>query len=160
MHAQYFPVQSIKNMGAKLEMRTVAEAKTFEVGGARVTAQANPHGPTPALAFRIEDAGKVLCYASDAGYGPEGPPATSLELCRNADLLIHDSTFSPEDRATHLDRGLASVHEAVDCALQAAVKRLALFHYDQDYTDHGVDQLIARARRRLDEKDGRNIEVL
>ena len=37
-------------------------------------ARTNPHGRTGALAFRIEDGGRVVVYASDAGYGPEGRP--------------------------------------------------------------------------------------
>ena len=64
-------------------------------------------------------------------------------------MLIHDSTYSPEDRARYPHRGLASVDEAVAAALGANARRLALFHYDQDYTDADVDLLVARARRAI-----------
>jgi hypothetical protein len=40
------------------------------------------------------------------------------------------------------------------------VKRLALFHYDQDYSDHDVDQLIARGRRLAELPGAGAIEVL
>ena len=40
------------------------------------------------------------------------------------------------------------------------MKRLALFHYDQDYSDAEVDALCARGRRLLDERGGRDIELL
>jgi phosphoribosyl 1,2-cyclic phosphodiesterase len=159
MAAQYFPVQTFRNMGATLELRAVEEGQTFDVGRARVRALGNPHGPTTALAFRIEAGGKVLVYASDAGYGPAGPSAEAIALYRDADLLIHDSTYTPGDRAPRHDRGLSSVDEAVAAALGARVRRLALFHYDQDYGDHEVDALVARARRRLDEGGGAAIEV-
>jgi ribonuclease BN (tRNA processing enzyme) len=146
-------------MAAQIELRTVIPGQTIEVGGAQVRAHANPHGPTPAFAFRIEDRGRVLAYASDAGYGQEGPTAGAISLCQDADLLIHDSTFTPEDRALRIARGLSSLEDAVECAVRARVKKLALFHYDQDYSDHQVDQLVERGRRLLDERGGAAIEI-
>jgi phosphoribosyl 1,2-cyclic phosphodiesterase len=160
MAAQFFPVQSFRNMGARIEMRALGEDKDVLVGSATIRAHANPHGATPALAFRIEAGGKALAYASDAGYGSDGPPQAAVELCRGVDLLIHDSTFTPEDRALRLERGLSSLEDAVDCAARAAVKKLALFHYDQDYSDHDVDELVARGRRRLEEHASKGIEVI
>jgi phosphoribosyl 1,2-cyclic phosphodiesterase len=159
MAAQYFPVQTIRNMHADIEMRAAAAGESFTVGRARVRVHANPHGGTTALAFRIEDQGQVLVYASDVGYGSEGPSAAALDLYAHADLLVHDATFTPEDRARRLDRGLSSLDDALDAAIRAKVKRLALFHYDQDYTDEDVDQLVARGRRRLAER-GAALELL
>jgi hypothetical protein len=40
------------------------------------------------------------------------------------------------------------------------VKRLVLFHYDQDYADADVDALCARGRRLLDERGGKDIELI
>ncbi len=160
MAAQFFPVQSYRNMGAQLEMRAVSEDREVRAGGARVTAHPNPHGPTEVLAYRIEGDGKVLVYASDVGYDKGGPPAETVAVYRGADLLIHDCTFTPEDRAQRMTRGLSSLDDAVEAALRAEVKRLALFHYDQDYSDHDVDELVARGRRQLDERGGKAIESL
>jgi phosphoribosyl 1,2-cyclic phosphodiesterase len=160
MAAQYFPVQTIKNMGARIETRTVTPGEPFSVAGCTVRAQALPHGTTPAFAFRIEDAGRVFTYASDAGYGPEGPSAEAVDICQGADLLVHDSTYTPEDRALRISRGLSSLDEAVDCAVRAQVRKLALFHYDQDYSDRQVDELVARGRRLLDERGGTQVQIV
>jgi len=130
------------------------------VGSARITAHPNPHGPTEVLAYRIEAEGKTLVYASDVGYEPDGPPAQTVAAYRGADLLIHDCTFTPEDRAERLSRGLSSLDDAITAALRAEVKRLALFHYDQDYSDHDVDELVRRGRRQLDERGGKSVEIL
>jgi len=159
MAPQFFPVQTLKNMGARIDIAAVTPGEAFDVFGCRVTAVLNPHGRAGALAFRIEDAGRVLVYASDAGYGEHGPSAEALALYGGADLLIHDSTYSPEDRARYPMRGLASVNEAVDAATRAGVRRLALFHYDQDYTDHDVELLLGRARAAV-EASGAKIEVV
>jgi phosphoribosyl 1,2-cyclic phosphodiesterase len=160
MAPQYFPVQTLKNMGASIEILAIADGKPLKIEGCQVTARTNPHGRSGALAFRIEDAGRVLVYASDAGYAAGGAPKASLDLYKNADILIHDSTYTPEDRQRHMDRGFSSVDDAVTVAAKAKVKRLVLFHYDQDYGDADVDVLVARARRLLDEAGGSDIEVL
>lgn len=160
MAAQYFPVQTFRNMGAKIEMRAIEPGREIKIESAKVRALTLPHGPTPALAFRVEENSRSLVYASDAGYGRDGASEESVAFCRGADLLIHDSTYTPEDRAERIARGLSSLDEAVDCAVRAQVKRLALFHYDQDYSDHEVDQLVARGRRRLDERGADGMEIV
>jgi phosphoribosyl 1,2-cyclic phosphodiesterase len=159
MAPQYFPVQTLKNMGASIEILAIAEGEPLMIGGCKVTARTNPHGRSGALAFRIEDAGRVLVYASDAGYAASGAPKESIDLYRGADILVHDSTYTPDDRKRYLDRGFSSVDDAVTVAVAAKVKRLVLFHYDQDYSDTDVDALVARARRLLDEAGGQAIEV-
>jgi phosphoribosyl 1,2-cyclic phosphodiesterase len=161
MAPQYFPVQTLKNMGATIDIVAILEGKPFEVAGCQVRARMNPHGRTGTLAFRIEDGAHVLVYASDAGYAGAGggPSEAALELYRGADVLIHDSTFTPEDGRRYAARGFSSVEDAVNAAVAGQVKRLVLFHYDQDYTDAEVDALCARGRRLLDERGGRHIEL-
>ncbi len=160
MAAQFFPVQSYRNMGAQIEMRAIPEDGEVRVGSARIVAHPNPHGPTEVLAYRIEAAGRTLVYASDVGYEAGGPPPQTVAAYRGADLLIHDSTFTPEDRAERMNRGLSSLDDAVAAALRSGVRRLALFHYDQDYSDRDVDELVRRGRRQLDEGGGKQIEIL
>ena len=55
MAPQYFPVQTLKNMGASIDIVAIAEGKPFEVERCQVRARTNPHGRAGALAFRIED---------------------------------------------------------------------------------------------------------
>jgi ribonuclease BN (tRNA processing enzyme) len=112
------------------------------------------------MAFRIEADGKTLVYASDVGYETSGPPDDTIAIYRGADLLIHDCTFTPEDRAERMSRGLSSLDDAVEAAVRAQAKKLALFHYDQDYSDHDVDELVARGRRQLDARGAQSVEIL
>jgi phosphoribosyl 1,2-cyclic phosphodiesterase len=160
MAAQFFPVQSYRNMGAHIEMRAVWDDGEIRVGSARIVAHPNPHGPTQALAFRVEADGKALVYASDVGYPAGGPPASTVAVYRDADLLIHDSTFTPEDRQRRVERGLSSVEDAVEAAIRANVRRLALFHYDQDYSDLDVDQLASRGRLHLDARGASGTTIM
>jgi phosphoribosyl 1,2-cyclic phosphodiesterase len=160
MASQFFPVQTYRNMGASIELATLPENGEKVVGRTRIRAQNNPHGATQALAFRIEAEGKSLVYASDAGYGKNGPSAETLALYRNADLLIHDCTFTPEDRVTRMDRGLSSLDDALQAACSSLAKKLVLFHYDQDYTDHQIDQLVLRGRRSLHDRGMSILEIV
>ncbi len=159
MAPQYFPVQTLKNMGAGIDISAIDEGRSIQMAGCAVRACTNPHGRAGALAFRIQDGARSVVYASDAGYGPGGPPAASIELYRGADVLIHDSTYTPDDGRRYADRGFSSVEDAVGAAIAGGVKRLVLFHYDQDYSDAEVDALCTRGRRLLDERGGRDIAL-
>lgn len=84
-----------------------------------------PHS-IPALAYRIEFEGKSLCYSGDTK-----PSANLVELAKNVDLLIHESSF------THVNAKLAEATyhstalQAGEVASKSNAKRLVLFHiYD------------------------------
>jgi ribonuclease BN (tRNA processing enzyme) len=132
---------------------------SFRCGSVQVRARLNPHGPTQALAYRFEEDGRALVYASDVGYTPGGPSPEVRALYRAADVLIHDCTYSPEDRAERVGRGFSSIVDAAQAAIDARVKRLVMFHYDQDYSDEVVDALADRTRRYLDERGGKEIAL-
>jgi len=163
MNPHFSPLYTMRNLGASIDVVAVdgaAKDPSFECGGMRVSARLNPHGATKALAYRFEEDGRSLVYASDAGYPPGGPSPEVRELYRGADVLIHDCTYSPEDRAERLQRGFSSIAEAARAAVDAAAKRLVMFHYDQDYSDDTVDALAERTRRLLDESGGSAIELI
>jgi len=79
-----------------------------------------------------------------------GPPREAIEHYRGADVLLHDSTYRPEDQQTRRNRGFSSYVEACDAAIAAKVGRLVTFHYDQDYSDDDVDQIVAACKAALD----------
>lgn len=160
MNPHFSPIYTLKNLGATISILAVPLEAAFDVDGVQVRARANPHGSTMALAYRLEESGRSLVYASDAGYPPEGPTDAILDLYRGADVLVHDCTYSPEDRARRLTRGFSSYVDAVDAAVRAGVKQLVMFHYDQDYSDDVVDELAARCRAELDARGGRAITLV
>ncbi|HEU0030783.1 MAG TPA: MBL fold metallo-hydrolase [Kofleriaceae bacterium] len=160
MDPNFSPLQSLKNFSAKFDVRAVPCAEPFTVEGLRVTAREHPHGNITALAFRIEEAGKSFVYASDVGYGEAGPPAEAIAFYRGADVLLHDTTYRPEDQATRRNRGFSTYEDAASAAVGAGAKRLVMFHYDQDYSDDDVDELCAHARRELDHRGGKAITLV
>ncbi len=159
MNPQFSPLYTLKNLGATFEVRAVVPGVPFAAGSVQITARANPHGSTTALAFRLDEGGRSFVYASDAGYPDGGPAAEVLELYRGADALLHDSTYVPADQATRRNRGFSSYQDAADAAIAAGARRLITFHYDQDYADADVDRLRDACRAYLDGHGGADIEL-
>ncbi len=162
MDPNFSPLQSLKNFSASFDVRAVACGEPFEAEGLRVTAREHPHGTTTALAFRIEEAGRVFVYASDVGQpvAGAGPSPEAVAFYRGADALLHDTTYRPEDQATRRNRGFSSYEDAAAAAVAARVNRLVMFHYDQDYSDDDVDALCASCRAALDQRGGAAIELV
>jgi len=160
MDPNFSPLYTLRNLGAAFDVRAVVPGEPFMAGSVKVTAWPNPHGSTTALAFRLEEAGRVFVYASDAGYPDTGPTPEVLALYRGADVLLHDTTYTPADQATRRNRGFSSYEQAADAAIAAGVGRLVTFHYDQDYSDTDVDALRDACRAYLDAHGGRAIQVV
>ncbi len=150
MDPNFSPLQTLKNFSATFDVRAVVCGESFEAEGLSVTAREHPHGAAKALAFRIEEAGKTFVYASDVGYPESGPPPEAIAHYRGADVLLHDSTYRPEHQATRRNRGFSSYEEACHAAIAAKVKTLVTFHYDQDYTDDDVDEIVAACKQLLE----------
>ena len=174
MNPHFSPIYTLKNLGAAIsilavpvegpQLRDLSNSAArrrapFIINGVLIRALANPHGTTTALAYRLQESGRAVVYASDAGYPPEGPTEAMIALYRDADVLIHDCTYSPEDRAERLSRGFSSYVEAAAAAVRAGVKHLVMFHYDQDYADDFVDELKGRCRAELDAHGGGAISL-
>src|SRR5262249_16922673 len=159
MNPHFSPLYTLKNMGATLEIHGCGDGERFAIGDLKVTGRLNPHGTTKALPYPLEENSHVFVYASDVGYPASGPTKEVLELYRGADVLVHDCTYTPEERAERVARGFSSIAEAADAAVRAGVKQLVMFHYDQDYGDDVVDGLFERCRRLLDENGGQDINL-
>lgn len=79
--------------------------------------------PVPTLAFRVESAGKGLCYSADTAYCP-----AVIELAKNADLFVHEATFLEEQSTIAELTKHSTARMAGQAAREAQAKRLALFH--------------------------------
>lgn len=162
MDPNFSPLQTLKNFSATFEVKAAPTDAVFEAEGVRITAREHPHGATTALAFRIEEAGKVFVYASDVGQPEADAPPTpeAIAFYKDADVLLHDTTYRPDDQATRRNRGFSTYEDAAAAAAAAQVKRLVTFHYDQDYSDDDVDALVASCRKALDARGGEAIEIV
>ena len=145
LNPDYSPLYSLKNLAAKIDFHSVGE-EPFHIHDFEVTAAALPHGRIEAYGFRVSGKSGTIAYLTDVGYPGGVPVKAAIELSRDADLLIHDTTFGPEDWRAHEKWGHSSWEHALALAEQAGVKKLALFHHAPDRTDDEVDRFVALAR--------------
>ncbi|CAN5678598.1 MBL fold metallo-hydrolase [soil metagenome] len=145
MRPPFFPVRPGELIG-DIEFVDVADTD-FDWGRARISVRDVPHtGATNG--YRVEIDGVVIAYVSDHQQPLEGQAiaASVLELCRDADLVIHDAQYEPHEFALKPDWGHCTVEYAVQVAAEAGAKRLALFHHDPSHGDETVDRLQNEAR--------------
>jgi phosphoribosyl 1,2-cyclic phosphodiesterase len=156
MDPNFSPLQSLKNFSAKFDVHAAKCGTTFEAEGLQVTAREHAHGSTTAMAFKIVEDGKTFIYASDVGQPfPNTPPTEeTIAYFRGADVLLHDTTYRPQEQATRRNRGFSSYEDAAHVATLANVGRLVMFHYDQDYSDDDVDAMFVACRAKLPESIG------
>ena len=124
-----------------------APATEWQVGGATIRAEAVTHrGPT--LGYRITDGDTTLCYLPDHEPALGSSLATldrewisGYDLARDADLLIHDSQYMPDEYPSHVGWGHSSVEDTITFAHRVGAKRTMLFHHDPLHTDGFLDDL-------------------
>ncbi len=174
MNPTYFPV-AIEDMQADIRFRSVGEGK-FQFGGITVETIYLNH-PGYALGYRISYRGTHVVYISDNEpfhLSPQnGNPETSntgrknleeifdsfiedknealIRFCENADVLIHDTQFFPDEYKTKMTWGHSPYNYTVDLAVHSRVKQLFLFHHDPMHNDSKIDQIQELSQKLLKE---------
>jgi ribonuclease Z len=94
--------------------------------------------------------------------GDTRPVVALEEAAKGADLLVHEATFSHEDRARARETGHTTALQAAEIAARAGVRQLALTHISPRYSRE-APELLAEARAVFPEtiiaRDGMEIEV-
>lgn len=157
MDYAYFPV-TLNAFAAHVQYHEVVEGE-FSIEDVRVATQYLNH-PALTVGYRLEADGASVVYASDhephsahAGEGhadeAEGGDIAHADFLRDADLVIHDAQYTAGEYPSKLGWGHSTVEYAVDVALAAKARRLALYHHDPERDDASVDRLIAVAQERV-----------
>jgi ribonuclease Z len=84
--------------------------------------------------------GRVFALCLDTA-----PCDGSLELAKEADLLVHEATYGSADAALAPDRLHSTPTQAAEVARQAGARRLAITHFSPRYQD--AEPLAEEARR-------------
>ena len=94
--------------------------------------------------------------------GDTRPCASTTEMARDADLLVHEATFGDEEAERAVETGHSTAREAAMVARDAAARRLVLTHFSARYS-HDATELEREARQLfpkvLAARDGTEIDV-
>jgi phosphoribosyl 1,2-cyclic phosphodiesterase len=148
MMSPLFPVPP-QVFRARMEYREFKAGETLhpEEGVAVRTATLNH--PDGATGYRIDYAGKSLCYLTDTEHVPEAPDRNILELIAGADLVIYDSMYTDAEYDTYVGWGHSTWQEGVRLCRAAGAKRLAVFHHDPEHDDDMLDGIAREVEKLL-----------
>ena len=166
MGSDYFPVQ-FADLGGHIEPGHLGDGRRT-IAGVEVAALPVNH-PGGCFAFSFQWEGRKVVYATDHELDLVFTNATRVrddrsvlrqaprdlvDFCKGADLLICDGQYTEEEYPSHVGWGHSRATSATDLAIQADVKRLALFHHDPMQSDAQVDAKVEACRARADDLQG------
>jgi phosphoribosyl 1,2-cyclic phosphodiesterase len=103
--------------------------------------------PQGAGGYRIEVGGTTIVYAPDREHGDGKLDAVIREYSQGADILIHDSQYTPEEYPKYRGWGHSTWEEAASVARDSGIKKLVLFHHDPGHRDDFMRKLGQEAQR-------------
>ena len=157
MSQPYFPVQ----------LETIRSTKHFHllespvsIGPLNVEFKKMSH-PGDSSSYKITHNGKRFIYATDVELSNAdfSPDAENINFFKDADCIVLDSQYTPDDAADKSNWGHSSFSTAVDFAAHWGIKRLFLFHYEPAYDDLKLYEILQSARSYLEEKHIKGLEV-
>ncbi len=166
MHYTYFPVP-LGDLSADIAFYELEEGK-IQIDDAMVYTHYLNHTAV-CMGYRVEADGVAMAYVTDhEPYGVvedglrrgyvHGGDRRLIEFVRGVDLLIQDAQYTTEEYVARRGWGHGSVEYVVDVAVEAAVRRLALFHHEPTHADSDIDRMVEVSRARALET-GSPIEI-
>jgi ribonuclease BN (tRNA processing enzyme) len=142
----YWPL-AFSDFRAKMHLSDLpVNEEGVDLHGVKVSWFDVPH-PQKCLAYRIESPGCVVVLATDVEYEADGIDPAFVDFCRNADVLLHDATYTPDEYGKRRGWGHSTWEVAALTASKADVGRLVLTHHAPDRTDDEVARTVESAQK-------------
>lgn len=145
MQTPFFPV-SLEMMAAPRTFKHLQPREIVAIADATVRHIPLPH-PQESTAFRVDERGKSIVFATDTEHAPDHVNETLLEFTRDADVLVYDAQYTTEEySAGKQGWGHSTFTEAVKLARSANVKKLVLYSHDPGHDDEMLRKIEASAQ--------------
>ncbi|HUV49649.1 MAG TPA: MBL fold metallo-hydrolase [Anaerolineae bacterium] len=153
-----FPVK-FSNLKATIYYEEAC-SKEFKIGSVSITPIRISH-PNGGSGYKFIENNKTFVFLTDNELGFVHPGGLSykdyLEFSSGADLLIHDAEYTPDDYENYIGWGHSEYTRVLDLAFEAGVKKLGLFHLNQERTDREMDDIVKKCNTIIAER-GENLE--
>lgn len=140
-----FPVH-FRDLPCKLILHEI-DNSSFTIGPFSIQSRYVTH-PGPTVGFRIQDQHGTFAYIPDhePALGPSGMLKdikwlSGSDLALEADLLLHDAQYTPEEYKNRRGWGHSSIEDAAQFASLTGVKRLLFSHHDPMHSDAQLQQI-------------------
>ena len=151
MESPMFPVP-IDDVLASIKHHLVSSATPFSIGSLLVT-PINLSHPNGGFGYKITEGRKTFVFLTDNELNFIHPGGCSFDnyvsFARECDLLIHDAEFTRREYSRTRGWGHSCYTDAVRLARSAGVKRLGLFHHNQDRRDKEIDSIEKSSQKLL-----------
>lgn len=132
----------------------------FEIGSVTITPVPISH-PNSGSGYKFVEDGKSFVFLTDNELGFVHPGGLSyqdyVDFSSGADLLIHDAEYTPDEYKSTKEWGHSVYTEALDLAIDAGVKKLGMFHLNQERTDSSVDEIVDACLQAISDR-GSNLD--
>jgi phosphoribosyl 1,2-cyclic phosphodiesterase len=146
MRAPLFPVP-LDIMHACIGFHDFVAGETFEPFEGVTLRTAPLNHPNGATGYRIDFAGKAICYVTDTEHRENALDETIVNLIRGSQIVIYDATYTEAEYRTYRGWGHSTWNEGVKLCEAAGAERLVAFHHDPDHTDADLDRIAEQLER-------------
>jgi phosphoribosyl 1,2-cyclic phosphodiesterase len=124
----------------------------FDIGSVKVTPIPISH-PNGGSGYKFIEDGKSFVFLTDNELGFVHPGGRKLkdyaQFSTAADLLMHDAEYTPAEYKIFKEWGHSLYTDVLELARKAGVKKLGLFHLNQERTDDQMDEIVDRSKRHM-----------
>jgi len=150
MKTPFFPI-GLGGLNADIRFDKTLNT-SFSIGPIQVETIALNH-TGGGLGYKFMEDGKTFVFLTDNELGFRHSKGLGfndyLDFAKNADLLFHDGEYTRDEYMDKKSWGHSSIPDVINLAVNANVKKLGLFHLNQDRTDAHMDQIVAECAKDL-----------
>jgi phosphoribosyl 1,2-cyclic phosphodiesterase len=152
MQPKNFPIR-IENVSALVEYKNIYPENNLHFNDLEITTFQANH-PSVTLIYKIKKNGKSLVYMTDNELKYELNTNSVeykdlVEFCSGCDYLIHDAMFDEVSESNSKGWGHSSNISLAEFSIHSNVKNIILFHYNPDYSDQKINDIVRETKKYL-----------